>query len=374
MRDLYEIIGVDKNASQNDIKKSYRKIAMKYHPDKNPGDQEAEMKFKEAAEAYAVLSDDRKRQQYDQFGHAGVGIGDAPGAGGFQGGMSMEDIFSSFGDIFGRDFDPFGGIFGGSGRSRHIKKARDLKVNLKLDYSDIVIGTEKTIKIKRNETCDTCSGNGAQQGTMPKSCLQCNGSGQIKQMTQSFFGQSVTLRECPVCNATGQVIENPCRSCGGNGIQRKSVAIKVKVPPGVADGNYMTLNQQGNKGPKGYQSGDLIIFFEENTHPFFTRNGDDVFTEVKIQFDQAALGISLEVPTLEGKVKLKVPSGIQSGQILRMKGKGFPRVRGSSRGDQLVRVQLETPKSLSSKQKKLLEELSNLNGKLDPKFTRIDLD
>ena len=374
MRDLYEIIGVDNNASHNDIKKSYRKIAMKYHPDKNPGDQEAEKKFKEAAEAYAVLSDDRKRQQYDQFGHAGVGIGDAPGAGGFQGGMSMEDIFSSFGDIFGGDFDPFGGIFGGSGRSRHIKKARDLKVNLKLDYSDIVIGTEKTIKIKRNETCDTCSGNGAQQGTLPKSCLQCNGSGQIKQMTQSFFGQSVTVRECPVCNATGEVIENPCRSCGGNGIQRKSIAIKVKVPPGVADGNYMTLNQQGNKGPKGYQPGDLIIFFEENTHTFFTRNGDDVFTEVKIQFDQAALGISLEVPTLEGKAKLKVPAGIQSGQILRMKGKGFPRVRGSSRGDQLVRVQIETPKSLSSKQKKLLEELSNLNGKSDPKFTRIDLD
>ena len=374
MRDLYEIIGVDKNASENDIKKSYRKIAMKYHPDKNPGDEEAEKKFKEAAEAYAVLSDDRKRQQYDQFGHAGVGMGDIPGGGGFHGGMSMEDIFSSFGDIFGGDFDPFGGIFGGSSRSRQIKKARDLKVNLKLDYSDIVCGIEKTIKIKRNETCDVCTGNGAQQGTMPKSCLQCNGSGQIKQMSQSFFGQSVTVRECPVCNATGEVIENPCRNCGGSGIQRKSVSIKVKVPPGVAHGNYMTLNQQGNKGPKGYQSGDLIIFFEENMHPYFTRNGDDVFTEVKIQFDQAALGITLKVPTLEGKAKLKIPSGIQSGQILRMKGKGFPKVRGSSRGDQLVRVQLETPKSLSSKQKKLLEELSSLNGESDPKFSRIDLD
>ena len=170
------------------------------------------------------------------------------------------------------------------------------------------------------------------------------------------------------------MIENPCRNCGGSGIQRKSVSIKVKVPPGVAHGNYMTLNQQGNKGPKGYQSGDLIIFFEENLHPFFTRNGDDVFTEVKIQFDQAALGITLKVPTLEGKAKLKIPSGIQSGQILRMKGKGFPKVRGSSRGDQLVRVQLETPKSLSSKQKQLLEELSSLNGKSDPKFSRIDLD
>ena len=373
MRDLYEIIGVDKSASENDIKKSYRKIAMKYHPDKNPGDKEAEKKFKEAAEAYAVLSDDSKRQQYDQFGHAGVGMGDMPG-GGFHGGMTMEDIFSSFGDIFGGDFDPFGGIFGGSSRGRQVRKARDLKVNLKLDYADIVRGTEKTIKIKRNETCDVCTGNGAQQGTMPKSCLQCNGSGQIKQMSQSFFGQSVTLRECPVCSATGEVIENPCHNCGGSGIQRKSVSIKVKVPPGVANGNYMTLNHQGNKGPKGYQSGDLIIFFEENLHPFFTRNGDDIFTEVRIQFDQAALGISLEVPTLEGKAKLNIPSGIQSGQILRMKGKGFPKVRGSSRGDQLVRVQIETPKSLSKKQKKLLEELSNLNGKSDPQFSRVDLD
>lgn len=374
MRDLYDIIGVGKNASDSEIKKAYRKIAMKYHPDKNPGDAEAEQKFKEAAEAYSVLSDSQKKRQYDQFGHAGVGLGDQPGGGGFHSHMSMEDIFSSFGDIFGGDFDPFGGIFGGGGRRRRVKKARDLKVSIKLDYKDIVKGTDKTIKIKRHETCDTCSGSGAQSGTMPTSCRQCGGSGQIRQMSQSFFGQSVTVRECPVCNGSGEMIENPCRSCGGNGIQRKSVEIKVKVPAGVAEGNYMTLNSQGNKGPKGYASGDLIIFFEEKDHPVFTRNGEDIITEVRIQFYQAALGLILEVPTLEGKAKLKIPAGIQSSQILRMRGKGFPKVRGSSRGDQLVRVQVQTPKSLSRQQKKLLEELSSLNGQSEPVFKRVELD
>ena len=249
-----------------------------------------------------------------------------------------------------------------------------MKVNLALDYTDIVKGTDKTIKIKRHESCDTCKGSGAQVGTMPTSCRQCSGSGQIRQMSQSFFGQSVTVRECPVCNGSGEMIENPCRVCGGNGIQRKTVEIKIKVPMGVAEGNYMTLNGQGNKGPKGYESGDLIIFFEEKPHPVFTRNGEDVITEAKIQIYQAALGISLEVPTLEGKAKLKIPAGIQSGQILRMRGKGFPKVRGSSRGDQLVRIQVVTPKSLSTQQKKLLEEMANINGQADPSFTRVDLD
>jgi len=374
MRDLYEIIGVDKDATDNEVKKAYRKIAMKYHPDKNPGDTEAEQQFKEAADAYSVLSNKQKRRQYDQFGHAGVGMGDAPGSSGFQGHMSMEDIFSNFGDIFGGDFDPFGGIFGGGGRRRGVKKGRDLKVTLKLDYVDIVKGTEKTIKIKRHETCDTCSGSGTQAGTTPTSCRHCGGSGQIRQMSQSFFGQSVVVRECPVCNGSGEVIENPCRGCGGNGIQRKLVEIKIKVPAGVAEGNYMTLSGQGNKGPKGYESGDLIVIFEEKDHPVFIRNGEDVITEVHIPFYQAALGVSLEVPTLEGKAKLKVPAGIQSGQILRMRGKGFPRVRGSSRGDQLVRVQVQTPQSLSREQKKLLEKLSSLNGQSDPIFKRVELD
>ena len=376
MRDLYEIIGVDKSASNTDIKKSYRKIAMKYHPDKNPDDREAEINFKEAAEAYSILSDDQKRQQYDQFGHAGVGIGDnagSAGSAGFHGGMSMDDIFSSFGDIFGGN-DSFGGIFSGGGRQNRIKKARDLKVNLPLDYKDIAMGVDKTIKIMRHETCDTCNGSGEQAGTMPTSCRQCSGSGQIRQMSQSFFGQSVTVRECPVCSGSGEMIENPCRGCGGNGIERKSVEIKVKVPAGVAEGNYMTLNGQGNKGPKGYEAGDLIIFFEENQHEVFTRNGEDVITEAKIQINDAAIGITLEVPTIEGKAKLKIPAGIQSGQILRMRGKGFPKVRGSSRGNQLVRIQVITPVSISKQQKRLLEELSKLNKDFTPTFSRVELD
>ncbi len=373
MKDLYDILGVSKGASDGEIKKAYRKIAMKFHPDKNPGDSEAEHKFKDAADAYSILSDNQKRSQYDQFGHAGVGLGDTPGGGGFQGHMSMEDIFSNFGDIFGGNFDPFGGMFGGDGR-RGVRKGRDLKVALKLDYSEIVTGVDKTIKIKRHETCDSCSGSGAQSGTMPTSCRHCSGSGQIRQMSQSFFGQSVVVRECPVCHGSGEMVENPCRSCGGNGIVRKTVEIKVKVPAGVSEGNYMTLNRQGNKGPKGNHPGDLIVYFEEKEHPVFTRNGEDVITEAQIQFHEAALGIVLEVPTLEGKAKLKIPPGIQSGQILRMRGKGFPRVRGSSRGNQLVKIQIKTPKSISSKQKKLLEELSSLNGKSNPVFTRVELD
>ena len=370
MRDYYEILGVSKSASADELKKSYRKIAMKYHPDKNPNDSGAEKKFKEAAEAYSILSDDQKRQQYDQFGHAGVNSG---GGAGFQGGMSMEDILNNFGDIFGDGFDPFGGIFGGN-RGTRIKKARDLKANLKLTFSDIYSGVNKTLKIKRLEHCDTCSGSGAKKGTMPVSCGQCNGSGQVRQVSQSFFGQSVSVRECPVCTGSGQTIQNPCNDCGGSGLNRKTVEIKIKVPSGVSAGNYMTLNQQGNKGPKGYQSGDLIIFFEEEDHSIFNRNGEDVITEVVIQFYEAALGITLEVPTLEGKANLKIPAGIQSSQILRMRGKGFPRMRGSSRGDQLVRVHVDTPQKPSSKEKKLLEELGKVNNNSKPIFRRIELD
>lgn len=370
MRDYYDILGVQKSASSDDIKKSYRKIAMKHHPDKNPNDAEAEKKFKEAAEAYSVLSDDQKRQQYDQFGHAGVG---GAGAQGFQGGMSMEDILNNFGDIFGDGFDPFGGIFGG-GRGSRVKKARDLKVNLKLSYVDIYNGVSKTLKINRLEHCDPCAGNGAKSGTMPTSCEQCNGAGQVRQVSQSFFGQSVSVRECPICTGTGQIIKNPCNSCGGSGLTRKDVEIKIKVPSGVSHGNYMTLNQQGNKGPKGYQSGDLIIFFEEEEHAVFTRNGEDVIAEIVIQFYDAALGLTVEVPTLDGKAKLKIPAGIQSSQLLRMRGKGFPRMRGSSRGDQLMRVHVDTLQKLSSKQKKLLDDFKNTNNDTNPKFRRIELD
>lgn len=287
--------------------------------------------------------------------------------------MSIDDIFSNFGDLFD-GMDPFASFFGGRSKRSRKPKGTDLRVTLKLDYVDILYGTDKTIKVKRLESCDVCKGSGAREGTRASSCKQCGGAGQVRQVSQSFFGQQVVVRECPVCEGTGEVIENPCHSCGGNGVMRKTAEIKVKVPAGVADGNYMTLNGQGNKGPKGIAPGDLIVFFEEKRNQTFSRHGSDVFTEANISIYQAALGMNLEVPTIEGKAKLKIPSGIQSGQMLRMKGKGFPKLRGSSRGDQLVRIQVETPKSLSKKQKKLLEELASINGRSEPVFKRMELD
>lgn len=373
MKDLYEILGVNKNASKEEIKKAYRKIAMKYHPDKNPDDKKAEQIFKDSAEAYSVLKDGQKRAQYDQFGHAGVGLGDPPGGGSASyGHMSMEDIFSNFGNMFG-GLDPFESFFGG-GSKRQVRKGVDLRVTLRLEYIDILKGTEKTIKIKRHDTCDQCSGTGARAGTGVSTCRQCDGSGQIRQMSQTFFGQQVIVRECPICEGSGKMIEHPCNYCGGNGLVRKTAEIKVKVPVGVASGNYMTLKGQGNKGPKSYASGDLVVFFQEKDHPIFTRHGNDVFTEAHISFYKAALGTTLEVPTIEGKAKMKIPAGIQSGQILRMRGKGFPRLRGSSRGDQMVRIQVKTPKMLTKQERKLLEEFAALNGHSESEFKRMDLD
>jgi len=371
MKDLYDIIGVEKSASENDIKKAYRKIAMKYHPDKNPDDKEAEKKFKEAAEAYSVLSDSQKRAQYDQFGHAGIGMGGGGQGRGFSSHMSMDDIFSQFGDIFG-DFDPFGSFFGGGrSRGRRIRKAADLKATISLDFFEILNGVEKTIKLKRLEPCESCSGSGAKEGTGPSSCRQCGGAGQVRQATQSLFGQSVVVRECPVCRGTGQMIEHPCGTCRGDAVSKKSVEIKVKIPAGVASGNYMTLSGEGNKGGHGIHPGDLVLYFEEDDDPYLVRDGEDVLLEVHLSFSQAALGLTIKVPTIEGEANLKIPAGIQSGQVLRMKGKGFPAVRGSKRGNQLVRVQIETPTSITKSQKTLFEELSKLNGQSNPAFRKI---
>ncbi|MEE8335416.1 MAG: molecular chaperone DnaJ [Candidatus Neomarinimicrobiota bacterium] len=372
MKDLYEILGLNKNATKDEIKKSYRKVAMKYHPDRNPGDKKAEANFKAAAEAYSILNDRSKRDRYDQFGHAGVGLGDNPRGSNYQGHMSMEDIFQNFGDLFG-GMDNFESFFGGSSGRRQARQGTDLKISLKLEYIDILKGTQKTIKIKRLENCKTCSGSGARAGTGFSSCRQCGGSGKIRQMSQSFFGQQVVVRECPICSGSGQIIENPCKTCGGNGLERKLVEIKVKVPAGVATGNYMTLESQGNKGPGNIPAGDLIVFFEEVENPTFSRYGNDVFLEAFISFYQAALGTTLEIPTIDGQAKLKIPAGIQAGQMLRMRGKGFPKLRGSTRGDQMVRVQVETPRKLDRNQRRLLEELAQLNGQEKPVFKRLDL-
>ena len=376
MKDLYEILGVDKSASKDELKRAYRKIAMKNHPDRNPDNKEAEQNFKEAAEAYAVLNDENKRAKYDQFGHAGVGMGDMGGQGGFDGvHFSMEDIFSQFGNIFGGRH-PFEDIFGmGGGQSTRggYRKAKDLRVSLKLDYVDILNGTEKTIKIKRNETCSTCDGSGAKKGTSPSQCKQCNGSGQVRQVRQSFFGQSVVVTDCPLCKGSGEFIENPCSSCHGSGIKRETVSIKVKVPKGVENGNYMTLDGQGNKGSKGIYVGDLLVFFEEKSHEYFVRNGTDVILEAHIGIAQAVLGDSINVPTIDGKASLKIPKGIQSGQILRMRGKGLPRLRSSSRGDQLIRIIVDIPTSLSKSEKNLYNELEKLAGSKNPTFNKMEI-
>ena len=374
MKDLYEILGVDKDVSRDELKRAYRKIAMKYHPDRNPDNKEAEQKFKEAAEAYAVLSDDNKRAKYDQFGHAGVGMGDMGGQG-FDMNFSMEDIFSQFGNIFGGRH-PFEDIFGmgGSGSSRSgYRKARDLRVSIKLELEEILNGVEKTIKIKRDEHCSTCNGSGAKPGTSPTRCKQCGGSGQVRQVRQSFFGQSVVVSDCPLCNGTGEFIENPCSSCNGSGITRETASIKVKVPKGVESGNYMTLDGQGNKGGKGVQPGDLLVFFEEKQHEYFIRNGTDILLEAHVSVHQAVLGDTIKVPTIEGHASLKIPKGIQSGHLLRMRGKGLPRLRSSQRGDQLIKIVVDIPDDLSKQEKNLYQELEKIRGSKKPIFKRMEL-
>ena len=367
-RDYYDILGVSKDASEGDIKRSYRKLAMKYHPDRNPDDSDAETKFKESAEAYAVLSDPHKRQQYDQFGQAGVE--GQHGHSGF-GGISMDDIFNQFGHVFGGR-NPFEDIFGGGAtRESHTIRGRDLRVSIQLDLEEVATGVNKTIKVKRMETCGECTGSGAKSGTMPSRCSTCNGNGQVKQMSRSFLGQFVNVTQCPNCSGSGEIIDNPCRICSGDGRIRKKIGIKVKVPAGVASGNYMTLRGEGNKGARGDAPGDMVVFFEENDHPYFNRIDSDVMTELEVSFANAALGNSVEVPTLSGKAKLTIPAGIQSGQILRMRGKGLPQVRGSRKGDQLVKIQVTTPVSLNKNEKKLFQELASLNGQTKAKVRKV---
>lgn len=358
-KDYYETLGVGRDASADEIKRAYRKLAMKYHPDRNPGDKDAEQKFKEAAEAYSVLSDPDKKREYDRFGHVGVGAGEQ-GFGGFGfPDFDLSDALRTFMEGFG-SFDDF---FGRAGR-RSARQARgsDMKVTLDLDLEEIATGVTKTLKVRRMEACDVCGGSGAKPGSRPSRCPECNGTGQVRQVSRSIFGQFVNVAQCPRCGGSGEIISSVCSKCRGDGRVRRTVEIKVKVPPGVATGNYMTLRGEGNKGPRGSRPGDLIVFFEENDHPFFTRQGSHIVTEVVVSFSQAALGNSVEIPTLTGKAKLTIPAGIQSGQVLRMRGKGLPALRGGGRGDQLVRVQVRTPTSLTSKQKALLKELASTNG------------
>jgi len=365
MKDLYDIIGVSKNASQDEIKKSYRKLALKYHPDKNPDNKDAEKKFKEAAEAYAVLSDQQKRSRYDQFGHAGVGMGDGSGPGGFSGGgvhMSMDDIFSQFGDIFGGS--PFESIFGGRSGSQNTRSGgSDIRIKLKLSLEEVAKGLEKKIRLKRSILAD---------GVELRTCPTCNGSGQVTSVQNTILGQMRSASVCPHCGGSGKVVGKRPPGVGPDGMAKKEETIKIKIPAGVEEGNYMTLSGQGNQNASGV-SGDLIVVFEEEDHSYFVRDGENLILELHISFPLAVLGGKIDIPTLHGNVGLKIPKGIQSGQILRLKGKGFPRIRSNHYGDQLVKVQINTPKKITRSTKRLIDDLKDNLYPIDNPFRKIEL-
>jgi molecular chaperone DnaJ len=355
-RDYYEILGVDKGASQDDIKKAYRKLAIKFHPDKNPDDPTAEDKFKEAAEAYSILSDENKRARYDQYGHAGVG-GAGAGAGGFGGGFTMDDIFSQFGDIFG-DSSPFGDIFGrGGAGGRRVRKGSDLRIKLKLNLEEVANGVEKKIKVKRHVTCNTCGGNGAKHGTALTNCNSCNGTGQVRKVVSTMLGQMVSTSTCPTCNGDGKIISERCDSCAGEGRLLQDDLITLNIPGGVAEGMQLSMGGKGNVPARGGVAGDLLIVIEEEEDAQLKRDGNNVVFDMHLSFIDAALGTSVEIPTIDGKARINVESGTQAGKILRLKGKGIKDLNGYGKGDQLVHINVWTPQQLSSDEKATLESL-----------------
>lgn len=361
-RDYYEVLGVGKSSTPDEIKKAYRKMAMQFHPDRNP-EKSAEDKFKEASEAYEVLSDEDKRRRYDQFGHDGLRAGDTHQY------SNVNDIFSNFQDIFGNAGfggtifeDVFGNAGGGRGRSRQGQSGvpgSDLKIRLKLTLEEIATGVDKTLKVKKFVACDTCSGSGAKAGSQKTTCPTCNGRGEIWQVSRSVFGQFVNITMCNTCGGEGRIIKDKCSTCSGEGRVQGETTIKVNIPAGVSEGNYISLRGQGNIGQRGGPPGDLLVVCEEEPHKLFTRNGDDVILDVLVSFPEAALGTEMTIPTLTGKAKLKIESGTQSGKILRMRDKGIQHLNSHGRGDQLVRVNVWVPKDLSSKDKEILKGLTD---------------
>lgn len=359
-RDYYEILGVSKSADESEIKKAYRKLAMKYHPDRNKGDEETAQKFKEAAEAYEVLRDPQKRQRYDQFGHAGINGG---ASGGFEN-ATYEDIFSHFSDVFGADF--FGGdIFGGGQRARSRRKrgtgrpGSDMKLRVDLTLEEIAFGTEKTLKVKKRIKCDECDGTGAETESDFETCSTCNGMGEVRQVSKTMFGQFVNVQPCPNCQGEGRVIRNKCSKCGGEGRVKGEDKVKINIPSGVANGNYITMRGQGNAGIRGGEPGNLIIIIEEKEHEHFERDGNDIYYDLMLSVPDVILGTEVEVPTLKGKAKVKIESGTQPGKLLRMKERGIQGLNNSGTGDQLIKVKVYIPKEkdLSDSERKHVEAL-----------------
>ena len=354
-RDYYEILGISKSASADEIKKAYRKVAMQYHPDRNAGDKAAEEKFKEAAEAYEVLSDADKKSQYDRFGHAGLKNN---GRGGF-GNMNTEDIFSQFGDVFGDDI--FGSFFGGGsrggGRRSHGARGSNLRVKIKLNFEEIANGATKTIKVKKYVSCNTCNGTGAKDKGGVQTCSTCGGSGQVRKVTNTFLGQMQTVTTCPGCNGEGTTITSKCTSCRGEGRVYGEETVNIDIPAGVQEGMQLSMSGKGNAGERGGSSGDLIILIEEENHQYLQRDGLNVVFDLHISFTDVVFGTQVEVPTIDGKAKIKIPAGTQSGKIFRLKGKGFPAINSYERGDQLIHVNVWTPQNINADEKAALEKL-----------------
>lgn len=366
-RDYYEVLGVSKGASDDEIKKAYRKLAKKYHPDMNPGDKEAEAKFKEVNEAYSVLSDEQKRARYDQFGHAGVDPNyGAGGPGGPFGGFDMGDI--DLGDIFGSFFGGggFGGFGGGGARRNGPQKGESLRANLTITFEEAAFGCEKEINLNRTEECDECHGSGCQPGTTAETCPDCRGTGvvRVQQRTGGFAFSSTAA--CTRCRGTGKIIHSPCKSCGGSGSVKKSKRITVTIPAGIDDGQAVSLRGQGNAGKNGGPAGDLIVGVRVKPHPQFRRDGTTVLYEQPVSFFQAAMGAELEIPTIDGKVKYTLPAGTQTGTTFRLRGKGIPELRGRGRGDQYVTIRVQVPTSMNAEQKEALRAFAQAMGEEVP--------
>ncbi|MEJ7589582.1 MAG: molecular chaperone DnaJ [Ferruginibacter sp.] len=363
-RDFYEILGVTKAASQDEIKKAYRKVAMQFHPDRNPGDKSSEEKFKEAAEAYEILSDTDKKAQYDRFGHNAFSQG--RGGSGSSGGsnMNMDDIFSQFGDIFGEE-SPFGNLFGGGGgrrssggRPRGVKGS-NLRIKIKLNYEEMAKGATKTVKVKKHVTCTTCTGSGAKDKNSVQTCNTCSGSGQVRRVQNTFLGQMQTVTTCPTCNGEGSTIANKCTACKGEGRVYGEETVTIEIPAGVQEGMQLSMNGKGNAGERGGNYGDLIVLIEEEAHAELHRDGLNVAFDLHLSFPEAVFGTNVEVPTIDGKAKIKIPPGTQSGKIFRLKGKGFPAVNSYEKGDQLIHVNIWTPQHVNSEEKSMLEKMQD---------------